>query len=80
MVSPTLGPITRTSGIAGQFGFTVALDYPDEPTMAFTFTSSIYGGPVVMITGAGTQTIVSEPGRFGTFSEDWVRRFFGFND
>ena len=71
----TLGKIKRTAGVAGQFGYTVPVTYPDEPTELVTFVSSVYGGPVIMLSH-GHQTFVTDPGRFGEFSPEWVRRFF----
>jgi hypothetical protein len=72
---PTLGLITRRDGVAGQVMFFVTVSYPDEPTSLVTFSGSIYGGPVVMITESG-QTFVTNPERFGEFGREWVRRFF----
>jgi hypothetical protein len=75
---PTLGKIVRHSGIAGQLAYSVAVSYAGEPSTVVTFTSSVYGGPVVMITPGNTRGVfVSEPNRFGAFGPEWVRRFFG---
>lgn len=63
-------PIRKRNGIAGQYSLTV--DTEDGP---LTFVSSSYGGPVVMITPSGVQTFVTDPGRFGDFGVEWVRRF-----
>jgi len=73
---PTLGPIRRQGGIAGQVSYTVWVQYPDEPSAPVTFVGSLYGGPVVMVTPAGVQHPVSDPSRFGTFGPEWVRQFF----
>lgn len=62
--------IKRSAGIAGQYSLTATTD--DGP---LTFVGSVYGGPVVMITPSGMQTFVTDPGRFGDFGEEWVRRF-----
>jgi hypothetical protein len=75
-MNATLGPITRTNGVAGQFSLSVPVTYPDEPTEVITFVGSVYGGPVVMVTPTGTQTFVTNPSRLGKFSPEWVRRFF----
>lgn len=74
---PTLGAVRKVSGIAGQVQYDVTVTYPDEPTETVSFVGSVYGGPVVMVTPAGTQTFVTEPARFGKFGPEWVRRFFG---
>jgi hypothetical protein len=66
--------IRKSAGIAGQFSVTADVEYPGEPRRALTFVGSTYGGPVVMQT-AGMETFVREPGRFGKFGTDWVRRF-----
>lgn len=76
---PTLGPITKANGVAGQVGYSVAVTYPDEPTSTVTFVG--YPGdspaPVVMITPANPKgVIVTEPSRFGPFGKEWVARFF----
>ena len=74
--APTIGAIRRHNGIAGQISYTVDVTYPGEPTETLTFVGNVYGGPVVMVTPAGTQTFVTDPQRFGTFGPEWVRRFF----
>lgn len=77
-MTPTLGRIRRTNGVAGQFAYTVQARYSDEDAHPVQFVGSSYGGPVVMITDAFPQGVfVTDPGRFGTFSPAWVRRFFG---
>jgi hypothetical protein len=70
-----LHSVKRHAGIAGQFSVTADVQYPDEPTRTVEFVGSVYGGPVVMRTDS-TETFVSDPGRFGDFGPDWVRRFF----
>lgn len=63
-------------GIAGQFAITAYPSYDGEAPDPVTFVGSIYGGPVVMITGAASQVFVTSPERFGPFGKEWVRRFF----
>jgi hypothetical protein len=74
-VTPELGKIVRTGGIAGQVQYTTDVTYPDEPPRAVSFVGYPAGGPVVMLSG-DSQTFVTDPGRFGKFGPDWVRRFF----
>ena len=64
--------VRKTNGVAGQCSLTV-----DTPGGPLTFVGSAYGGPVVMVTASGFQTFVDDPGRFGDFGADWVRRFVG---
>jgi hypothetical protein len=71
----TIHSVSKHAGIAGQFSVSAEVEYPGEPLSVVTFTGSIYGGPVVMRTG-GIETFVTDPGRFGDFGTDWVRRFF----
>lgn len=82
--TPTLGPIKRSSGIAGQFSLTVEVSYPGESEgRKVTFVGSTYGGPVVMVTGSSlvtVETFVTDPGRFGAFGPQWVRRFYGVEE
>jgi hypothetical protein len=74
---PTVTHIQRHSGIAGQFSVSATVAYPYEAPETITFIGSTYGGTVVMVTPYGAQTFVTDPGRFGIFGTDWVRRFFG---
>lgn len=67
--------IKRHSGIAGQFAVSVDVTYQGEDPMHVTFTGSVYGGPVVMDNGRH-QVFVTDPGRFGEFGTEWVRRFY----
>jgi len=81
-MSPTLGPIRRESGIAGQIAYSVPVSYPGESTRIVSFVGSTYGtpGPVVMVTGPGhaDQIVVDSPARHGsTLSPAWVRSFYG---
>lgn len=76
---PLLGEIRREVGVAGQISYTVAVTYPGEPASSVQFVSSVYGGPVAMVTESGMQTFVDDPARFGEFGPEWVRRFFDGN-
>lgn len=73
---PTLGTIRRQAGVAGQVSYTVEVTHPGEDAESVTFVGSAFGGPVVMITPAGHQIFVTDPGRHGEFGTEWVRRFF----
>lgn len=73
---PTVSKIKKHAGIAGQYSVTAEVTYEGEAPEKIEFVGSVYGGPVVMVTPAGTQTFVSEPGRFGEFGTKWVERFF----
>lgn len=79
-VNPQIGRIRRRNGLLGQISYTVNVTYPGEPAMTLTFVGSEYGGPVVMVSPTGSQMFVTDPGRFGTFGPEWVRRFFGNNE
>lgn len=77
---PTLGKIVRHSGTAGQFAVSVLVTYPGERGTVITFTSSSYGGPIVMSSPAmprGVFVSADVLDRIGrTLSPDWVRAFF----
>lgn len=75
--APVVRRIVREAGIAGQVGFTAYVTYPGEQERMVTFVGSVYGGPVVMVTGAAQQVFVRDPDRFGRFGREWVERFFG---
>ena len=62
--------VTKHNGVAGQFSLSA-----ETTDGTLTFVGSVYGGPVVMVLPSGTQTFVSDPGRFGEFGEEWVKRF-----
>jgi hypothetical protein len=70
----TIHSIRKQTGIAGQFAVIAEVQYPDEPKRRVEFVGSTYGGPVVMRHDS-FETFVSDPGRFGEFGEQWVRRF-----
>jgi hypothetical protein len=76
MTGPMLGPIRKARGVAGELCFTVEVTYEGEPPSVLSFVGNVYGGPVVMVMPSGRQTFVSDPGRFGEFGAEWVRRFF----
>lgn len=73
---PKVTDLKEHKGIAGQFSVTVTVQYPHEEAQQLEFVGSVYGGPVVMVTPDGSQVFVHEPGRFGEFGSDWVRKFF----
>lgn len=79
-MAPTITTPKRTNGVAGQIAYTTTVTYEDEAPRDVTFVGNVYGGPVVMVTqasnGRETQTFVTDPGRFGDFGPEWVRRFF----
>lgn len=75
-MTPTLGPIRRVNGIAGQISYSVQVTYPHEQPRLVSFVSSVYGGPVVMCSPTFGQLFVTDPSRFGEFGPAWVRRFF----
>lgn len=76
-MNPTLGPIKRHTGVAGQFAYSTWVQYPGEPASEVTFVGSAYGGPVLMQTpGNPVGVWVEDPNRFGKFGPAWVREFF----
>jgi len=76
VTAPKLDKITRHNGVAGQISYRTKVRYPNEPPMAVEFVGSVYGGPVVAISPGFGQVFVDDPGRFGTFGPEWVRRYF----
>jgi hypothetical protein len=74
--TPVLSNVRRHAGIAGQFSVTADVAYPDKPTRSIEFVGSVYGGPVTMRSPSGAATFVMNPGRFGDFGPEWVRRFY----
>jgi hypothetical protein len=77
-LKPRLSTIRRVNGVAGQIAYTVEVTYPEEKPSRVTFVGSVYGGPVLMQTpGNPAGTFVTDAARFGKFSPEWVRRFFG---
>jgi hypothetical protein len=73
--SPHIHHVRKRAGIAGQFQVDARVSYPDEAPRDVSFVGSVYGGPVVMVSD-GREIFVSDPGRFGDFGTEWVRRFF----
>lgn len=68
--------VKLVSSLAGQFQVNAQVQYPGEDAVVVGFVGSEYGGPVVMISPTGNQMFVTDPGRFGDFGVEWVRRFF----
>lgn len=75
---PRVLKISHDKSFAGQRSIAADVQYPGEkPTrVEFVGPSGNMVGPVVMVTPGGRQTFVTDPGRFGAFNKDWVRRFF----
>ena len=73
-MTTTIHSIKRSNGVAGQLQYTAAVQYDDEEPRTVSFIGSQFGGPVVMRTDRA-EVFVSNPGRFGPFSEQWVRTF-----
>lgn len=77
---PTLGPITRRNGVAGQVAYDVTYRYPNERPVRASFVGSVYGapGPIAFASEPHGVMYVREPERFGeVFGPSWVRRYFG---
>lgn len=75
--APKLSTIVKQGSLADVTVYAVNVTYPGEDTQRLTFHGPTSGyGPVVMVTPMGTQTFVTDPGRFGAFGPEWVRRFF----
>lgn len=76
---PTLTNVVKGTGLAGAYSYTVDVTYPGEDTRQVTFTTSIYGGPVVMTTDTGQELVHSAVvNRLGhTITEAWLLAFFG---
>lgn len=66
-------------GIAGQVAVSAQVSYHDGSPHHVTFVGSVYGGPVVMVTGYGShfidRAVVERCG--SELNIDWVMRFFG---
>lgn len=94
MTPRTLGAIRRHNGIAGDYGYsvTVTTHMPDftagrsyDDTQTVTFTSSVYGAPIVMswrrADGSMFSDFVVDSKRYGAnLSQSWVRAFYGIFD
>lgn len=73
----TIDRLQTNRGIAGQVAITAHVTYAASKIKGHvTFVGSTYGGPVVMVFDTGHQTFVDDPGRFGAFGREWVRRFY----
>lgn len=72
--------IKRQNGVAGQYAYTVKVQYEDEEPMTVNFYGNSYGDASIIMEMGGnpqTQTYVSDPYRFGPkLDESWVRNFF----
>lgn len=72
--------IKRQNGVAGQYAYTVKVQYEDEEPMTVNFYGNSFGDASVIMEMGGnpqTQTYVSDPYRFGPkLDESWVRNFF----
>lgn len=79
MSKPTIHSIRHQLGVAGQYSITATVEYPGERRSDVTFVGNAHGGPIVMVTESGAQTLVSREvtDRIGSHLEQsWVRRFF----
>lgn len=79
MTNPTVRRISRrANGVAGQFAYNVLVSYDDAVPTIVTFTSSIYGAPVVMLTPSCPEGIfVTDADRFGPeLNREWIGKFF----
>ncbi|UOE45953.1 hypothetical protein [Agromyces larvae] len=76
-VTPKLSTIAHVGTLANQRAYRVNVTYPGEPTRSVSFvgTDGDYG-TVVMVMHDGSQHRVTDPGRFGAFGPEWVRRFY----
>jgi hypothetical protein len=73
---PVLGEITTERGVAGQVAYRVTVTYPGEDPRPSRFVGNVSGGPVWAELGAMGGVWVTDPGRFGEFGREWVRRFY----
>lgn len=75
---PRILKIENLGAMADRRAFLVKIQYPGEKPTRVTFTgpSQFIVGPVVMIMAKGQQEPVRDPGRFGRFGRDWIRKFF----
>jgi hypothetical protein len=74
---PRILKISRGKSFADRRVFVVDVQYPGEEPMRVEFAgpSRDIVGPVVTVL-KGQQTFVHDPSRFGTFGQDWIRRFY----
>ena len=76
---PRIIKITDHGSMGGQRAFVVKIRHPSDvipSRVEFVGPSGNMVGPVVMITDKGRQVSVSDPGRFGPFNREWIKRFF----
>lgn len=75
---PRILKISRGKSFADRRVFVVDVQYPGEELMRVEFAgpSRDIVGPVVMVLNGGQQMFVHDPSRFGTFGQDWIRRFY----
>lgn len=79
MTKPVVTNIKRHAGIAGQYEISATAQYDGEDAETVTFTGSVYGGPILMVTPSGVQFVSSAvTDRIGSkLTPEWVTRFFG---
>jgi hypothetical protein len=77
-IKPIVHRVKRVSAIAGQTQYSATVQYPNEDAMTVSFVGMLGSddGVVVHIGPGGQQGFVTNPGRFGPFGAEWVRRFF----
>lgn len=76
---PVVHDARMTHGVAGAVQVVAQVGYPGEAPRHVTFAGSVYGGPVVMVTGFGSHYVdQSVRERCGErLNVEWVMRFFG---
>lgn len=76
---PVVHDARMSFGGADQVQVTVQVGYPGEAPRHVTFVGSIHGGPVVMVTGVGSQFVdrAVKERCGGKLNVEWVMRFFG---
>lgn len=84
MSGPTVHKVTRRQGVAGFYALEVRLSYPGESVELVTFSSSSYGGPIVMSTAGNPSGIFVASAvldRIGSeLDAGWVSRFLGVTE
>ena len=74
---PEIISMKRFTGIAGQFGYNVKVQYPNEAIQTVGFVSSTFGGGIYQITPTFGQIRVTSPERFGpVLNPEWIRQYF----
>jgi len=76
----TIRQIKRVAGEAGHVTYDVDVQTRDGLVHQFTFSGSIFVGPVMLSIrrqdGQWSREVIDEPRRFGEFaSTDWVNRY-----